>query len=141
MGKINGGRVIIGGLVAAVVIFLSHILFHAVFGERILAAFDAILTRPMLQDARTHVTFIVLMLVQGFLMIYLYALARPRLGPGPKTALSIGIIVGVLTFMIPNLALVAITGANPQILWIAGMWGTVGSIVATLAGAALYKEA
>lgn len=141
MGKINGGRVVIGGLVAAVVIFLSHILFHVVFGERMMAAFDAILMHPMMQNTRTQVTFIVLMVVQGFLMVWLYAVARPRLGAGPRTAVAIGIVTGALTFMVPDLALVAITGVNPQILWIAGMWGVGGAIVATVAGAAIYQEA
>src|SRR5579864_1749084 len=30
--------------------------------------------------------------VYGFLLIWLYVLARPRLGPGPKTALLVGSI-------------------------------------------------
>jgi hypothetical protein len=42
--------------------------------------------------------------------------------------------------MVPNLWLVAITGVNPQISWIDGMWGVVSAIVATLAGAAIYQE-
>src|SRR5882724_4525129 len=31
-------------------------------------------------------------LVMGFLLCWLYVLARPRLGPGPKTALLVGTV-------------------------------------------------
>jgi|SRR6185437_1249775 len=35
-------------------------------------------------------------LVTGFVLMFLYAMARPRLGPGPKTALSMGSMVWIL---------------------------------------------
>jgi hypothetical protein len=38
------------------------------------------------------VSLIVPSLIMGFLLSWLYALARPRLGPGPKTALIMGSI-------------------------------------------------
>jgi hypothetical protein len=141
MGKINGGRLIAGGLVAAVVIFLCHMAFHLVWGEQAMAALRAVLVHPAAETWQAHVTAVVLFLVEGFLFVWLYVMARPRLGPGPGTALKIGIVAGVLTFMIPNLFMVAITGMTPQIGWISGMWGVVTGIVATLAGAAIYQEA
>jgi len=35
----------------------------------------------------------------GFVLMWLYALARPRLGPGPKTALRMGSIAWFLFFV------------------------------------------
>jgi hypothetical protein len=140
MGRINGGRLIVGGLVAAVVIFIFHMIFHAIWGERAMAAFDAILIHPVMITQMARISAVVLFLVEGYLFVWLYVVARPRLGAGPATALKIGVVAGVLTFMVPNLWLVAITGVNPQISWIDGMWGVVSAIVATLAGAAIYQE-
>jgi hypothetical protein len=140
MGRINGGRLIVGGLVAAVVIFIFHMIFHVIWGGRAMAAFDAILIHPVMVTEMARITAVVLFLVEGYLFVWLYVAARPRLGAGPATAVKIGIVAGVLTFMIPNLWLVAITGVNPQISWIDGMWGVVSAIVATLAGAAIYQE-
>jgi hypothetical protein len=140
MGRINGGRLIAGGLVAAVVIFIFHMIFHVIWGGRAMAAFDAILIHPVMVTGMARITAVVLFLVEGYLFMWLYVVARPRLGAGPATAVKIGIVAGVLTFMIPNLALVAITGVNPQISWIDGMWGVISAIVATLAGAAIYQE-
>jgi hypothetical protein len=59
---------------------------------------------------RDQVTIIGLLLVPslltGFLLSWLYALARPRLGPGPKTALlvgSIGFLLGNQHLLSPTL--------------------------------------
>lgn len=41
----------------------------------------------------------------GFVLTWLYALARPRLGPGPKTALTMGTIAWGLLYVPASIAL------------------------------------
>ena len=41
----------------------------------------------------------------GFVLMWLYALARPRLGPGPKTALIMGTIAWSLMYVPTSIAL------------------------------------
>ncbi len=58
-------------------------------------------------------------LVVGFLLCWLYVLARPRLGPGPKTALviaSVGFAFANLHFFGPTVFLTSFGGAFLQIL-------------------------
>jgi hypothetical protein len=57
-------------------------------------------------------------LVLGFLLCWLYVLARPRLGPGPQTALVIGSIGCAFAnphFFTPTIFIMSFTGAVIQI--------------------------
>ena len=89
MGKINWGRVFLGGLFAGLVInSFEFVISGVVLAPKWEAAMKA-LGRQMPTGA------IGIFLAYGFLTgiaaIWLYAVARPRFGPGPKTAALTGI--------------------------------------------------
>ena len=70
----------------------------------------------------------------------LYAAIRPRFGPGPKTAARAGIAIWVLGYVLPNLTYMVV-GLAPTNLTIASTAvELMETILAAIAGTALYKE-
>ena len=73
-------------------------------------------------------------------MVLVYALIRPRLGPGPKTAVVTALLlwfaIGIYTGIINGILL----EVPPKFLMIGIAWGLVEYILGALVGASLYKE-
>lgn len=85
--------------------------------------------------------FIVYELGRGSLALFSYALMRPRLGSGWKTA-AWGGIVSWLAFSVAAPAQFIPIGYFSNELWIlAGAYQLVVSVIAAIAGAAVYREA
>jgi hypothetical protein len=88
--------------------------------------------------------FVVYWFVTLFLLTYIltwvYASARTTLGPGPITALRVGLLVGfAMSFPLGlTMAAWAPFGRSITLGWMLDLW--VGSILATLVSAWLYKE-
>jgi len=83
---------------------------------------------------------VVVLFLMSILLAHLYAWSRSTSGPGPKTALRIGMIVGLCAGLPINFGL-ASWSAMPRMLplaWMLDMW--VGAILATLVAGFLYKE-
>ena len=138
MAKINWGRVIAGGIVAGIIINISEYVTNG----RILAADWAAamqnLGHPMPPSA------IAIFTVWGFLVgisaIWLYAAARARFGPGPGTAVVTAFAYWVIGYLFPSLLNWALALFPNRLLGITTMVGLVELIVASLAGASIYKE-
>ena len=79
--------------------------------------------------------------VLGIVMIWLYALIRPRSGAGPKTAVIAAIIIwfGVCFYCTIINGIILLIPMNLMFIGIG--WCLIEYIVAALAGAWLYKEA
>ena len=86
----NWNRIWIGALIAAAVLWLFDI-GNLVLTQRILVPEPNLMWNEI---GSISVSLIIPSLIMGFLLSWLYwrALARPRLGPGPKTALIMGSI-------------------------------------------------
>ena len=138
MNKINWGRVLLGGIVAGLVMNIVEYVFHTyVIGGQETAAMSS-LNAHMMNGAIP--VFLALGFVQGIVTIWLYAAARPRYGGSAGTAVIIAIGVWILAYAIPGIG-VAFEGLYPMHLTcVALVVGLVEAIVATIAGAALYKE-
>lgn len=141
MPKINWVRVIVGGLVAAIICFFSDGLLH----ERLLATdwkavYDNLgITNPE-HDSIGIAYFAIFELGRGLLLMFLYAMMRPYCKPGPKTAAFAG-VVAWLAFSLAGPAQFIPLGFFSNALWVkAGAFQLITSIVAAIAGAALYKE-
>jgi hypothetical protein len=140
MGKINLGRVILGGLVAGIV---GNILGYLVDGLMLASRWsDAIkaLGRPELSSGQI-VENEIIGLIYGIFTVWLYAAIREHYGAGPKTAVWAGLAVWVIGILLPNIAFMWMLGLFPTDLTVmttAG--GIVEAVVAALAGAALYRE-
>lgn len=141
MPKINWVRVIVGGLVAAIIAFLSDGLLHGLLLDADWKAVYANLgaARPD-EHSLSMVYFAVFELGRGLLSMFLYVMMRPYCRPGPKTAAYAG-VVAWLAFSIAGPAQFIPLAFFSNALWVkAGAFQLITSIVAAIAGAALYKD-
>jgi hypothetical protein len=140
MGKINMGRVLIGGIVAGLV---ADVLGYLVDG--ILLAHQWANAMKALGHASFSpsqwIWFNLLGLVSGIALIWVYAAIRPRFGAGVKTAVFAGLAVWVVGSLLPNLGFMWIGSLYPHHLTVmTTLGGVVEMVVGAIAGAALYKE-
>lgn len=136
----NYARIILGGLVAGLVLNIGEFLLNdVVLGAEMKAEF----TRLNLPDPGT--TFmaaaVILTFALGILLVMLYAMIRPRYGPGPKTAICAALIVWFVGCIYNGLIYTLLFGFGMKSYVIAAIWCLVEYSVATLVGAWLYKEA
>ncbi len=97
-----------------------------------------------LLSAPRHPLFLAYWFVTLFVLTYIltwvYASARATFGPGPVTALRVGLLIGFSTTFPLSLSIAAWApfGRSVTAGWMLDLW--VGSILATLVSAWLYKE-
>ncbi|MFI5095188.1 MAG: hypothetical protein ACHQIK_17265 [Candidatus Acidiferrales bacterium] len=138
--KLNKTRVWLGG-VAGGVVWSAWSFF---IGMRLGPFYEAMQKQGLFLKQSRYPFFaghwILLIFVMSILLAYLYALSRATAGPGPKTALKIGMIVGFCAGVPGNFAQAAWSPA-PRILplgWMLDLW--IGSILAAVVAGFLYKE-
>ncbi len=138
--KVNTARVWMGGIAGGVV--WSAWSFFV--GMR-LAPFYAAMQKQglFLKDSRypffAHY-WIGLIFVMSILIAHLYAWARATAGPGPKTAVKIGMLVGFCAGVPGNFAQSAWSPV-PRMLplgWMLDLW--IGAILAAAVAGFVYKE-
>jgi hypothetical protein len=136
MGKINVGKVIIGGIVAGIVMNgLDYVINEIIMKEPLTAAMAA----RNITAAPNVATMVVLDFAMALILVFTYACIRTRFGPGPKTAVVAGLIIAMT--------------ANVLAAYFAGMgffeWdlyakmaalATANTIISALVGCALYNE-
>ena len=85
--------------------------------------------------------WILMELALGIGVAWIYAAVRPRLGPGPKTALTVGVVLGLMIYLPGNLAQASwsAVGRFVPLVWL--IFGLIGTIAGALVAGALYKEA
>lgn len=136
----NYGRILLGGLVGGVVFnVVSFALELGVLMERY-----AVLQGMGFFRKEPRLPFIFLWMVALFLvsigLVWLYAAARPRFGPGPGTAVCVGLVAGLIATIPPSLVTYSWTYTGGCVTGLWALETVVGSIAATLAGGWLYKE-
>jgi hypothetical protein len=140
MNRINLQRAILGGLVAGVVLNIGEFLLNDVILGPQMREFFA---RHNLPDPGTNflVVAVLLTLVLGIVIVWMYAAMRPRLGPGPKTAICAGLLAWFCVYLYSGVINAMILQVPTNAVAIAQVWGIVQYSVAAIAGAWLYKEA
>ncbi|HTG13743.1 MAG TPA: hypothetical protein VK747_00595, partial [Blastocatellia bacterium] len=98
MGKINMGRVILGGLLAGLIINIGESVLNGMILAKDLEDVMRSLNKPAITGSAIAV-FVVLGFVLGIIIVWIYAAIRPRFGPGPKTALCAGLTVWALAYL------------------------------------------
>jgi hypothetical protein len=139
MGGINVGRWFAGGVVAAVVIWVAEGLASLLYMEDMKAALERH-SLSMELSAGVMVLGALLCLIYGLALVFFYALARTRFGPGPKTALLIAVVFWLCTYCATILGY-SMLGLYPVSML--GLWlviGLVETIAAALLGAWIYRE-
>ena len=136
MGRINWSRVVLGGLVAGVVVNVLEgalgFLMHSQWEEAMKTM------KPpsgVVMAAHLFWSFVI-----GIAAIWLYAAARPRYGPGPATAMRIGFVVWLFVHATFSLAAGTMELLPAKLMWISAAWSLPETLLATLAGAWLYRE-
>jgi hypothetical protein len=133
------GRVIAGGLVAGLIVNIGETILNVpLLGPQMEQALQARNLPPVGGGAIAY--FVAMCFVLGVAMVWTYAAVRPRLGPGPKTAVTIGVLAWFMTLVWSGGTQVAM-GVMPLNLTILGLaWGLGEIVIASVAGAAVYKE-
>ena len=144
MGKIAMGRVLVGGVVAAVIWWVGEGLVHGMLlGPQWHEAMKA-LGRTEEQMTANQGRFMMLVtlwsLLAGILGVWLYAAIRPRFGAGPKTAIVAGVVLWLAIYVAPTTVDYAMNLWDKSLMRIPVLTSLVESVLATLVGAWLYKE-
>jgi hypothetical protein len=139
MNKINFTRVLLGGLVAGVVLNIGEFILNDVILGAQMKEFLGRLNLPDPGGSFIAVA-VILTLVIGVVIVWMYAAMRPRLGPGPKTAICAGIIAWIFVCVYCGVINGIVLQAPTNFLIIAIVWCFVEYVLAAIAGAWLYKE-
>jgi len=140
--KLNTARMLAGGAVAGLIMNVSEAVLHAgILGTDSEQLYKTLNIPPPSPAANVPVLIGAAFLI-GFAAVWLYAAIRPRFGPGPRTAVIAGVAVWILSHVWSGVYLAnGYAGIIPtRLAWIPVIWGLFEAILATLAGAALYKE-
>ena len=141
MARINWGRLVLGGLVAAIIMFVTDGFIH---GQIVDADWKAVYAGLRAAEPEQHgasmVYFALFELGRGLIAMLFYATMRTHFGAGPKTAALAG-IASWIAFSLTGPAQFIPLGFFSTALWIkVGALHLITSIIATIAGAALYKD-
>jgi hypothetical protein len=139
MNDINFGRVLLGGLVAGLVLNIGeYLLNEVVFVKQMEEMVSRMnLTRP---GASFIAVAVVLTFILGIVIVWIYAMIRPRFGPGPKTAIIAAFVAWFCVYVYTGILNGAFLGIPSTFLVMAMLWGVIEYILAAVAGAWLYKE-
>lgn len=140
MSDINWSRLIVGGIVASVIVFVTDgILHERIVGADWKAVYDNLgATANAAHSSIQILYFAVFELGRGFIAMFLYVLLRQHFKPGPKTAM-LAAVVAWIAFSVTGPAQFIPLGFYSNALWVkVAAFQLVTSIVATIAGASRY---
>lgn len=141
MGKIDAGRVLLGGLLAGLVVNITEFVLNGVVLKEEWASVMKAINRPAEFTTAQMAGFVAWGFVFGILGVWLYAAIRPRFGAGPGTAVTAGFALWMLGNLMPN-GFLMMMGTFPTNLLLIGIAvGLVEAVVAIVLGAAVYHEA
>ncbi len=139
MGKINVGRVVLGGLVTGLVMNIGEFLLN---GKVLANQMTTFMTQHNFKEPANFIPIAVaLTFVLGIVTVLGYACIRPRLGPGVKTAVIAGLFAWFGVYFYSGIINGVLFGIPMNTMIMVLAWGLVEFSVAAVAGAWLYKEA
>jgi len=141
MKSVNWRRVILGGLIAGIIINAVEMTFHWLRVGGDWWFFQALIHSPI--ESRGYIlSYIGMYTLKGIVAVWLYAVARPRFGPGPRTALITGFAYWVIGYVIPVVSFEPLMMEDyaREMLRVPGLVALVELLLGTLVGARLYIE-
>jgi hypothetical protein len=140
MGKINFGRVLLGGLLAGVVLNVGEwLLNEKVLGPQMK---EMMSKHNFVEPGRNFIIMaVVVTFVLAIVMVWVYALIRPRLGAGVMTAIVAAFVMWFGVYLYNAGFFIMLFGTPLNSMLIACVWGLVEYSLASIAGAWVYKEA
>jgi hypothetical protein len=140
MSQINIGSVLKGGVAAGVIMNISEFILNVpVAGAQMEAELASHNLPPVTTAAIATFTFVTLLL--GIATVWLYAAIRPRLGPGPKTAMVAGLLVWALSYLYSSVFFYMLGTQSMGLVLLGVVWSAVEMIIASAVGGYLYREA
>lgn len=141
MKAVSWKLVLLGGLIAGAVMNVVQWAFHY---SRLGAdwwLFQVVVNDPI-GGAPAYLSYTSMYLLRGIAAVWLYALIRPRYGPGPKTALQAAAVFWILAYAMPVVAFgpLMVEEYGSQMLRIPGLVALLEAGLGTLAGARIYRE-
>ncbi len=137
MGKINVGKVIVGGIAAGVVMNVGDYVINEMIMK---GQYDSVMAARNIDPAAMNIaTLVALDFAMALLLVFTYAAIRTRFGAGPKTA----IVAGLLVVMVANVQAAYFVGMGFftwDVYLPSAALSTTNVVVAALVGGALYKE-
>ena len=140
MKNINVGRVLIGGLLAGLILNIGEFLLNDVILGTQMREFFARYRIPE-PGGSFMIVAVTLTFVMGIVLVLVYALIRPRLGPGVKTAVVAGLIMWFGIYIYTGAINGLLFGIQLNVMLIAFVWGAIEYVIGAIAGAWAYKEA
>jgi hypothetical protein len=139
MNNINFGRVILGGLVAGLILNIGEFLLNeVVFAQQMRAFFERL--RIPLPGGSFIATAIGITFLLGIVIVWLYAMIRPRFGPGPKTAIIAAFVPWFCVYFYCGILNATLFSMSTTFVLMGMAWGIIEYILAAVAGAWLYRE-
>lgn len=140
MSGINAGRWAAGGIAAGALIWV----LEGVSNMLVLSGTEAALRAHGLTlelTASMWILTVVMSLIAGLALVFFYAAARPRFGPGPRTAMIVAVVLWAAGPLLSMLGYQMIGLYPSRFLVHAGLVGLVEWILAAMLGAWIYREA
>ena len=139
MGKINYGRVILGGIVGGLVAGFLDWFFNGVLMSQLWADAAKTLNLNLNGPAFFFMLFLVFIL-GGILMVWVYAAMRPRFGAGVRTAVYAGLTAWAFAGLLPSTSNYVTGIFSGRLMLYSTLFFIVETVVSAIVGAALYKE-
>ena len=139
LDKINIYRIIVGGIAAGFVMHLVDVIVHVVIlKENYSAMIDSGIMREEI-IASSVIMADLSVIFAGIIIAILYCILREVVGPGPKTALKLGFMLGLL--LLPGaFALHAYYNVSSLISFALGSGFIIQHIIGTLLAAVIYRD-
>lgn len=137
----NVGRAVLGGLVTGLILNIGEFILNGFILAKDMEEFFRRCGFPPEPKPSFFIIAIVITWVLGIVIVIGYAAIRPRFGAGPKTAVIAALFAWFGVYLYQNAIAFGLGIVPPRLVVIALVWGLVEYIIATIAGAAVYKEA
>ena len=136
----NYARVILGGLVTGIILTVGEVVLNSFIVHSMMVEWAAKHSFPADPGPTFLVAAIVLTISLGIVTIWLYAMIRPRSGPGPKTAICAALFMWFAVYIYCGIIFGLLLAQPLNAMAISIVWGLGEFVIAAIAGAWLYKE-
>jgi hypothetical protein len=140
MKQMNVGRIILGGVVAAVIINAIEWVMNGVVLKADWAAAMQSLNRPTDVSGFAVAVYNIIGLLEGIIGVWLYAAISRRYGSGPITRAKAGLVTWALVSLIPSLGMLASNLLPGHLMTMAVVVDFVAILLGVTMGAILYRE-
>jgi hypothetical protein len=142
MKRINYGRVLLGGILAGVLLFMADGLIHSkLLHEHWMAAMKAAGRSVEAEEHGADMAyFAAFELLRGVALAWVYSVFRTHYGPGPGTAVCAALALWAVMFPISFLQEVPLGFYSTTLLGLWSVYELIPSVLAGLVAGALYKD-